>query len=127
MPSTDLVLPKPMNMPFEQAVTGVRNLFTAIQPTRRDIVLRPKLFLDGTLDGKTALMTAGPGALTSVATQYAQKVMGAQEVIATVSTIKMSLLKQLMPGVFDCVVDHQTQDIMEVMGRDQVYFSTTPA
>lgn len=118
----DLLLPKPSHLSFEDAAAGLANIVTAIQFTRECIALRPEAFPHGTLEGKTVLVTAGLGASTSMAAQYAKNVMGAKEVITTVSTAKVPLLDELLPGVFDRAIDYQTQDIVKELGPEKVDF-----
>lgn len=118
--TADLLLIKPPQMSFEEAAAGLSNLVTAIQFTRACMELNPGAFPGRTLEGKTVLVTAGLGASTSIAAQYAKEVMGAEEVITTVSTAKVPLLDKLLPGVFDQVVDYETQDLVREVGRGRV-------
>lgn len=120
--TADLLLLKPSHLSFQTAAEGLGNLVTAIQFTRECMALKPGAFPHGTFEGKTVLVTAGMGASTNVAAQYAKNVMGAREVITTVSTGKVALVEDLMPGVFDRVVDYQTQDIVEELGKEKVDF-----
>lgn len=120
--TANLLLMKPPQLSFEEAASGLGNLVTAIQSTRACMELNPGLFPDRTLEGKTVLVTAGLGASTSIAAQYAKSVMGAREVITTVSTAKVPLLDKLLPGVFDQVVDYQTQKLVLEVGEGRVDF-----
>lgn len=67
-------------------------------------------------------MTAGLGAATSVACQVLKNVYGAGEVSTTVSTAKVGLVSELMPGVVDRVVDYQRQDVVDEVGEGRVDF-----
>lgn len=120
--TADLLLVKPSQLSFEQAASGLSNLVMAIQFTRTCMKLNPKAFPDQTLEGKTVLVTAGLGASTSIAAQYAKNVMGATKVITTVSTVKVPLLDKLLPDVFDQVVDYQTEDLTSKIGKETVDF-----
>lgn len=120
--TADLLLVKPSQLSFEQAASGLSNLVTAIQSTRTCMQLSPGAFPDQTLEGKTVLITAGLGASTSIAAQYAKNVMGAKKVITTVSTAKVPLLDQLLPGIFDQVVDYQTENLVSKIGEGKVDF-----
>lgn len=125
--AADLLLPKPAHLSFEEAAAGLGNIVTAIQLTREAMALGGGGRGGGgeawtSLEGKTVLVTAGLGAATSVAAQYAKNVMGAKEVIATVSTGKVELVEKLMPGVVDRVVDYQTQDLVTELGAEKVDF-----
>ncbi|KAJ4418052.1 hypothetical protein N0V82_005806 [Gnomoniopsis sp. IMI 355080] len=120
--TADLLLIKPSQLSFEEAAAGLSNLVTAIQFTRACMSLNPEAFPDRTLEGKTVLVTAGLGASTSIAAQYAKNVMGAEKVITTVSTAKVPRVDQYLPGVFDQVVDYQTQNLVSVVGKEKVDF-----
>lgn len=120
--TADLLLPKPAHVSFEAAAMLLANTVTAIQITRAAVALGPVAFsLGGSLEGKTVLVTAGLGASTSVAAQYAKNVMGAREVITTVSSAKVPLVdRYLGPGTVDRVIDYQTQDVVQAVGRGKV-------
>lgn len=120
--TADLLLVKPSQLSFEQAASGLSNLVTAIQFTRTCMQLNPGAFPNQSLEGKTVLVTAGLGASTSIAAQYAKNVMGAKKVITTVSTVKVPLLDKLLPGVFDQVVDYQTENFITKIGKGTVDF-----
>lgn len=120
--TADLLLIKPPQLSFEEAASGLSNLVTAIQLTRACMNLKPEAFPDRTLEGKTVLVTAGLGASTSLAAQYAKNVMGAEKVITTVSTAKVPLLDRFLPNVFDQVIDYQTQNLISEVGKGKVDF-----
>ncbi|KAF3762077.1 hypothetical protein M406DRAFT_76229 [Cryphonectria parasitica EP155] len=116
----DLLLPKPPQVSFEDAAAVLPNLVTAIQNLRASLNMNPKAFPGGSLEGKTVLVEAGLGASTAIGAQYIKNVLGAKEVIATVSTAKVPLVHEYMPGVVDRVLDYQTQDIVAEIGRGRV-------
>lgn len=118
----DLLLPKPPHLTFENVASLLPSTVSALQITKHAIALNPGNFPNGTLEGKTVLVTAGLGASTSVAAQVAKNVYGAKEVITTVSTAKIPLLDKYLPGVFDRAVDYQTQDIVKEIGKGKVDF-----
>lgn len=119
--TADLLLPKPPHLSFEEAAMPLSNTITAIQSTRAAMALNPAAFPGGTLEGKTVLVTAGLGAVTGVAAQYAKNVMGARELITTVSTAKVPLVERYMgEGTVDRVVDYQTQDLVREVGKGKV-------
>ncbi|KAK2596828.1 hypothetical protein N8I77_012720 [Diaporthe amygdali] len=118
----DLLLPKPAHLSFEEAASLLGSTLTAMQITRAAMGLNPAAFPGQSLEGKTALVTAGLGAATSIACQVLKNVYGASEVVTTVSTAKVGLVGQLMPGVVDKVVDYQTQDVVGEVGRGRVDF-----
>lgn len=120
----DTLLVKPAHLSFEEAAVLLGNTVTAIQSSRNTLGLQPGLFPDRgaslALEGKTVLVTAGLGAATNVAAQYAKNVLGASTVITTVSTAKVALLDKCLPGVYDQVVDYQTQDLVKEVGQGTV-------
>lgn len=118
----DLLLAKPAHLSFEEAASLLGSTLTAMQITRAAMALNPAAFPHQSLEGKRALVTAGLGAATSIACQVLKNVYGASEVITTVSTAKVRLVGELMPGVVDRVVDYQTQDVVGEVGRGQVDF-----
>lgn len=63
----DLLLPKPVHLSFEDAASLLGSTLTAMQITGAAMALNPAAFPLQSLEGKTALVTAGLGAATSVA------------------------------------------------------------
>lgn len=118
----DLLLPKPPHLTFEEAASLLGSTVTALQSIAKATALNPAAFPDGSLEGKRVLVTAGLGATTSIAVQVAKNVLGAKEVITTVSTAKVPLLERLIPGVVDKAVDYQTQDVLEEIGKGRIDF-----
>lgn len=125
--SAGLLVRKPAHVSFEEAAVLLANTVTAIQITRAAVALSPAAFPAASggsgalLEGKTVLVTAGLGSSTSVAAQYAKNVLGAREVLVTVSSAKVPLVDRwLGPGTVDGVVDYQTQDVVEAVGRGRV-------
>lgn len=116
----DLLLPKPAHLSFEEAASLLGSTLTAIQITRAAIALNPAAFPQQSLEGKTALVTAGLGAATSIACQVLKNVYGARKVITTVSTAKVGLVAEVMPDVVDKVVDYQRQDVVGEVGKGSV-------
>lgn len=110
--TADLLLRKPDHLSFEDAAGVLANTVTAIQLSRAAGI--------SSLEGKTVLVTAGLGSSSSIAAQYAKNVLGAREVIATVSTAKVPLLEQYMPGVVDRAVDYQKEDVVSAVGKRTV-------
>jgi hypothetical protein len=49
-----------------------------------------------------------------------KNVYGAGKLISTVSTPKMTLVEQYMPGVVDQLINYQTQDVIKEVGREHV-------
>jgi len=71
----------------------------------------------GSLEGKTVFMPAALSATGSVGAQMIKNVFGAEKLIATVSTPKVPLVEQLLPGIVDRVVNYKTQDVVKEVGK----------
>lgn len=127
----DTLVIKPAHLSFEEAAVLLGNTVTAIQISRDTLALNPGgaggaasavRASPPSLEGKTVLVTAGLGAATSVAAQYARNVLGASKVITTVSTAKVPLLDKYLPGLYDQAVDYQMQDLVQAVGKGTVDF-----
>jgi len=113
-----LLLPKPPGLSWEDAASLILPTVTAYQCAKLAVALS-----GGTgenLEGKTVFMQSGLGAFGSVGGQMLKNVFGAERLITTVSTRKMSLVEERLPGLFDQVVDYQTQDVAKEVGRGSV-------
>ncbi|KAK1827342.1 chaperonin 10-like protein [Podospora conica] len=110
----DTMLPKPANLGFEDAAALAGSAVTAYQVVRRFFELTGQP-TDGsaTLEGKT---------VGSVAAQVVRNVYGAGRVVTTVSTGKVEMVGELLPGVVDRVVDYKTEDVVAAVGRGTVDF-----
>ncbi|CAK7202472.1 hypothetical protein SEUCBS139899_005195 [Sporothrix eucalyptigena] len=118
--SEGLLLPKPSALSFEDASSILGSAVTARQSIRRALELMGQP--NGTLDGKTVFMPGGLSATGSIGAQMIKNVFGAARLITTVSTPKIPLVEQHLPGVFDEVIDYTTQDIVQAVGRGTVDF-----
>ena len=118
------LLPKPNHLSFEEAAASAGTAITALQCIERGLQLMNQP--GGTLEGKTAFVTAGLGATGPVACQVLKNVYGAERVITTVSTAKVQLVQQYMPGIVDKVIDYKTQDAVKEIGKGEVdlFFNT---
>ncbi|KAL1892909.1 hypothetical protein Sste5346_006802 [Sporothrix stenoceras] len=114
------LLRKPAHVSFEDASSILGSAVTARQSIRRALELmgRP----DGTLEGKTVFMPGGLSATGSIGAQMIKNVFGAKKLVTTVSTPKIPLVEQHLPGVFDEVIDYKTQDVVEQIGRGKADF-----
>ncbi len=111
------LLPKPPHVSFEEAAALTGSVLTGYQSIRLAIELGGG---SGSLEGKTVFM---PGALSgtgSVGAQLLKNVFGASTLISTVSTAKVPLVSQHLPGIVDTVIDYKTQDIVRTVGRGSV-------
>jgi NADPH:quinone reductase-like Zn-dependent oxidoreductase len=114
------LLHKPPQISFEAAASLTGSPVTTYQCIQRGLQLldKPATWLKG----KTVFV---PGALSgsgSVACQVFKNVYGVGKVISTVSTAKMGLVEEYLPGVVDQLVDYQTQDVIKEVGRGTVDF-----
>lgn len=113
-----MLLLKPASLSFEDTAGLLGGTLTAYQSLRLGLALTGDV--DGSLEGKTVFV---PGALSgtgSAGCQIAKSVFGAKRVVSTVSTVKVPLVEEQMPGVVDQVVDYQTQDMVREVGRGKV-------
>ncbi|KAJ9150215.1 GroES-like protein [Pleurostoma richardsiae] len=116
-----LLLPKPANLSFEEAAALPGGVVTTIQCINRGLELMGEP--GGSLEGKTVFVSAALGAMGSLACEIFKNVYGAQKLIATASTPKVPLVKELLPGgVVDEVVDYKTQDVVKTVGAGTVDF-----
>ena len=115
------VLRKPSHLSMEEAVSLLASVITAYQGFKLGMSVMPGSGSDK-LEGKTVFVPAALGSTGFVACQMLKKVYGAGKVIATVSTPKVPMVDELMPGVVDQIVDYKTQDVVEEVGRGRVDF-----
>jgi NADPH:quinone reductase-like Zn-dependent oxidoreductase len=102
------ILPKPVHLTHEDAASLPAFTVTAYQAIETGLqLLRESGVADG-LEGKTVFV---PGALSgtgSVAIQLLKKQYGVGRLISTVSTGKLPLVEQYLPGLVDQAVDYTT-------------------
>lgn len=113
-----LVIPKPRDISWEAAASLPGFVVTAIQVIRRGLQKRG----EDSLEGKTVYI---PGALSgtgAVMIQVARNVFGASKIISTVSTPKVPLVEEYLPGMVDQVIDYKTQRLQDVVPRGSVDF-----
>lgn len=108
----------PDELSFDDAASLPIAAHTAIQAlTRADNEIL------GGLEGKTVLVTAGLGGVGTIALQLLKPVFGAEKVITTVSTKKVTLVAELLgEGKVDQIVDYTTQDVVTEIGKGTVDF-----
>ncbi|KAF7548470.1 hypothetical protein G7Z17_g7037 [Cylindrodendrum hubeiense] len=110
---------KPAHLSFEEVASFPGLVATAMQTIRRGLQLRGSESLEG-------LTVYIPGALSasgSLAVQVARNVFGANKIISSVSTPKMALVEQYLPGMIDQLVDYQKEDVRKVVGKGTVDFA----
>lgn len=117
----EFLIPKPAHLSFEEAAALAGTATTALQCVRRyfELTGQPP---NSTLEGKTVFVPAALSACGSVFVQVLKNVYGAERVISTVSTAKVPLVEQLLPGIIDQVIDYQTQDVAREIGAGKVDF-----
>ncbi len=114
-----MLLPKPTHLSFANmaCLTGVT--VTAVQAFRRGM----RLSGQQSLEGKTVFVGGGLSATGSVGVQYAKNALGAGTVITTLSTGKMALIDELLPGVEDEKIDCTKTKVAEAVPKDSVDFT----
>lgn len=116
----DVLLVKPSHLSFEEAAALSGSALVLYQCMKRYFALTGQGADSTTLEGKTVFVSGALSAFGSVAVQVAKNVYGARRVVSTVSTAKMGLVEEYLPGIVDEVVDYQTQDVVGVIGRGTV-------
>jgi NADPH:quinone reductase-like Zn-dependent oxidoreductase len=94
---------KPLHLPHAEAASMMGNTVSTSQAFRKGLDMRGL----ESMEGMTVYVTAGLGGLGSMAIQLAKRVFKADRIITTVSTSKVSMVDQLLPGMVDQVVDYQ--------------------
>ncbi|KAM0255113.1 hypothetical protein ACHAQJ_006117 [Trichoderma viride] len=110
------LLPKPSHLSFVEAAAMITATVTSYQTWRRGL----QLMGVESLEGKTVYIPAGLSSTGSMAAQVAKNVFGATKIITTVSTPKMSLVEQYLPGLYDQVIDYKTQRPRDEVPRGSV-------
>ncbi|KAI1104633.1 GroES-like protein [Jackrogersella minutella] len=101
----DLTLHKPANRDFED-VCNLASTVTAIQAIDMGLRhMRENGVTDG-LEGKTVFVSGALSATGSIGVQVLKNMHGVGKLIATVSTPKVPLVEQYLPGIVDQVVDY---------------------
>ncbi|OAR02378.1 hypothetical protein LLEC1_02595 [Akanthomyces lecanii] len=114
-----MLLPKPSHLSFADVacLTGVT--VTAVQAFQRGMLLSGQQ----SLEGKTVFVGGGLSATGSVGVQYAKNALGAGKVITTLSTGKMALVDELIPGVVDEKIDYTKTKVADAVPKQSVDFT----
>ncbi|KAM5384483.1 hypothetical protein ACJZ2D_001519 [Fusarium nematophilum] len=110
---------KPDNVSFEEAASFPGLVATAYQTIRRGLQLQGR----DSLKGQTVYIPAALSASGSLAIQVARNHFGADKIISTVSTPKMPLVEEHLPGMVNQLFDYKKQDVVELVGRGTVDFA----
>ncbi|TEA16790.1 2-methylene-furan-3-one reductase [Colletotrichum sidae] len=116
-----LLLAKPPQLSFEEAAALPGYTVSAYQVIKRGL----ELMGEESLEGKTVYIPAAVSGNGFSAIQVAKNVFGAARIISTVSTPKMGLVEEYLPGVVDQLVDYTTTRIADVVPRGSVDFMIT--
>lgn len=116
----DLLIHKPPTLTFEEAASLPGSAITAYQCFRRAFQL---MGTDQTLEGKTVFIPGALSATGSIGIQMAKSVYGAKKLITTVSTAKVPLVDQYLPGVVDEVIDYKKEKVVAKVGKGTVDFA----
>jgi NADPH:quinone reductase-like Zn-dependent oxidoreductase len=120
--SAEFLLVKPKHLSFEEAAALAGSVLTAYQCVKRYFELTGQPPETSTLEGKTVFIPGALSAAGSVSTQVVKNVYGAKTVVSTVSTRKMGLVEKYLPDVVDELVNYETQNIVQEVGRGTVDF-----
>ncbi|KAI0383548.1 GroES-like protein [Hypomontagnella monticulosa] len=118
----NLTLHKPANVSFEE-ICSLASVITAIQTIEMGLrLMRQNGVTDG-LEGKTVFVPGALSATGSVAIQVLRNVYGVGRIMATVSTAKIPLVEQHLPGLVDQVVDYtRTPQLTDAIPAGSVDF-----
>ncbi|KAM0284240.1 hypothetical protein ACHAQH_002029 [Verticillium albo-atrum] len=117
-----MLLLKPAHLSFDDAASLSGYAVTIYQTIMRGMAMAGV----NSLEGKTVFVPAALSGLGSVAIQMAKNVFGAGMVISTVSTAKMPLVDEILPGLVDQLIDYQTEDISKAVSKHSVDFMFNP-
>ncbi|KAI8957976.1 GroES-like protein [Daldinia sp. FL1419] len=120
----NLTILKPTSCSFED-MCNMSSVITSLQTIEMGLrLMRENGVTDG-LGGKTVLVTGGLGGTGYVAMQMLKNVYGVGKIITTVSTNKVPLVEQYLPGVVDQVIDYtRVKNLMDAIppgSIDMVY------
>ncbi|EXL96541.1 chaperonin 10-like protein [Fusarium oxysporum II5] len=110
---------KPDHVSFEEAAAVPALAVTAYQSIKRGLQLQGR----DSLAGQTLYIPAALSASGNTAIQIARNYFGAEKIISTVSTPKMGLVEEYLPGMVTQLYDYKTQDIVKLIGRGTVDFA----
>nr|RBQ98723.1 hypothetical protein FVER53263_00314 [Fusarium verticillioides] len=110
---------KPDHVSFEEAAAVPALAVTAYQGIKRGLQLQGR----DSLAGQTVYIPAALSASGNTAIQIARNYFGAEKIISTVSTPKMGLVEEYLPGMVTQLYDYKTQDIVQLIGRGTVDFA----
>ncbi|KAF5023447.1 hypothetical protein F66182_4492 [Fusarium sp. NRRL 66182] len=110
---------KPEHLSFEEAAALPAMTATAYQVIKRGLQLQGR----ESLAGQTVYIPAALSASGSTIIQVARNYFGAGNIISTVSTPKMELVEENLPGMVNQLYDYKTQDVVKSVGRGTVDFA----
>lgn len=106
-------------MSFEEASSLPSLTLVAYQVIRRGLQLQGR----DSLEGQTVYVPAALSGTGSLMIQVAKNYFGAEKIISTVSTPKMRLVEDHLPGLVNQLYDYKTQNVVEMVGRGTVDFA----
>ncbi|KAH0437758.1 hypothetical protein CcaCcLH18_03654 [Colletotrichum camelliae] len=113
-----LLLPKPPQISFEEAAALPGYTVTAYQTIKRGLELAGW----ESLEGKTVYVPAALSGGGFSGIQVARNVFGAAKIISTVSTPKLKLVEEYLPGMVDQLIDYKTTNLTDVVPKGSVDF-----
>lgn len=114
----NMLLRKPSHLSFEDVAPLMGVTITAVQAFQRGM----QLVGQSSLEGKTVFVGGGLSATGSIGAQYAKNALGAGTVISTLSTAKLGLAEELLPGIIDTKIDYTKEKIVAAVGKQRVDF-----
>lgn len=117
-----MTLHKPANCSFED-MCCIANIVTAMQTIEMGLTMMREGGVADGLEGKTVFVPGALSATGSVGIQLLKNVYGVGKLISSVSTAKVPLVEQYLPGYVDQVVDYtKTPDLTAVIPASSVDF-----
>lgn len=101
-----LFLPKPPHVTFEEATGLLAFTLTALESL--ELAAKHMATHGKQLEGSTVFVPGALSATGSVAVQLLKNVYGVKKLVATVSTPKVPMVNQHLPGLVDQIVDYKT-------------------
>ncbi|KAF0642707.1 hypothetical protein FPSE5266_04350 [Fusarium pseudograminearum] len=112
---------KPEHTSFEEAASLPALTVVAYQTIKQGLQLGGR----DDLVGQTVYIPAALSGTGSLMIQVVKNYFGAERIISTVSTEKMSLVEEYLPGLVDQLYDYKTQNVVELVGRGTVDFAVS--
>ena len=110
---------KPDHISFEEAASLPALTAVAYQTIKRGLQHQGR----DSLAGQTVYIPAALSGTGSLMIQVAKNYFGAEKIISTVSTHKMGLAEEYLPGLVNQLYDYKTQNVVNMVGPGTADFA----